>query len=126
MCLLSGKKTFQNHSSKAVKKTVRPSNLNVRAPSCFLVVFVKVANSPRTVRLSASTCPVGLRSVPTRHHRIHHYREAQTQLEVATPEWPHMSKGAKITKEIEGEHICAATATCFRRMDFFVLFLRFL
>lgn len=78
--------------SKAATKP--PSSLKMRAPSCFYFMFRKVANSPRTVRLSASTCPVGPRSVPTRRRRIRPCREAVAAA-VPTPAWPRTSKRTK-------------------------------
>lgn len=79
--------------SKAATKP--PSSLKMRAPSCFYFMFRKVANSPRTVRLSASTCPVGPRSVPTRRRRIRLCREAAAAVAVPTPAWPRTSKRTK-------------------------------
>lgn len=54
-------------------------------------MFKKVASSPRTVRSSASTCPVGHRSVPTRRRRIRPCR-------APTLAWPRTSKRTNWTQ----------------------------
>lgn len=89
-----GRKKAWKLSVSKQRQTVRPSSLNVCAPSCFLVVFIKVANSPRTVRLSASTCLVGPRSAPTQHRRTRPCREEEEEQEPTQREatWPRTSK----------------------------------